>query len=272
MAHVDVSHLRYVLPNGRVLLDDVSFRVGEGAKAALIGANGTGKTTLLRILAGELTANGGTAVSSGGLGVMPQFIGSITDGSDVRDLLLSVAPTPVRTAAAALDRAELAMMDNDDERTQLAYAEALARWTDVGGYDAEHGWDACCTAALRQHYERVRYRAVVTLSGGEQKRLVLEALLRGPDGMLLLDEPDNYLDQRSDPIIGLTSGFAGHKQHTCIACRTRSRYRRCSTPTTSAPSSTRGYCGWPPNARLTRPAPSTGWVSNSSSTGATPRA
>ena len=137
MAHVDVSHLRYVLPNGRVLLDDVSFRVGEGAKAALVGANGTGKTTLLRILAGELTADVGAAVSSGGLGVMPQFIGSISDGRDVRDLLLSVAPAPVRDAAAALDAAELAMMHEDDERAELGYADALARWTDVGGYDAE---------------------------------------------------------------------------------------------------------------------------------------
>jgi ATPase subunit of ABC transporter with duplicated ATPase domains len=194
MAHVDVSRLRYVLPNGRVLLDDASFRVGEGAKAALVGANGTGKTTLLRILAGELTPDRGTAVSSGGLGVMPQFIGSISGGHDVRDLLLSVAPEPVRDAAAALDRAELAMMDADDERTQLAYAHALTHWSDIGGYDAEHGWDACCSAALGQSYERVRYRDVATLSGGEQKRLVLEALLRGPDGMLLLDEPDNYLD------------------------------------------------------------------------------
>lgn len=91
---------------------------------------------------------------------MPQFIGSIDDGSDVRGLLLSVAPAPVRAAAAALDRAELAMMESDDERTQLAYAQALTDWTDVGGYDAEHGWDACCTAALGQHYEWVRHRDV----------------------------------------------------------------------------------------------------------------
>jgi ATPase subunit of ABC transporter with duplicated ATPase domains len=194
MAHVDVSHLHFTLPNGRVLLDDVSFRVGEGAKAALVGANGTGKTTLLRILGGELTPDSGTAVTSGGLGVMPQFIGSIDDGTDVRALLLSVAPPGVRDAAARLDRAELAMMESDDEAIQLAYADALARWTDAGGYDAEHVWDACCTAAIGHHYERVRHRDVATLSGGEQKRLVLEALLRGPDQMLLLDEPDNYLD------------------------------------------------------------------------------
>jgi len=55
-------------------------------------------------------------------------------------------------------------------------------------------WDACCLAALGSGYEQRRWREVGTLSGGEQKRLVLEALLRGPADVLLLDEPDNYLD------------------------------------------------------------------------------
>ena len=52
MGHVDIANLRYELPDGRVLLDDVSFRVGDGAKVALVGANGSGKTTLLRMIAG----------------------------------------------------------------------------------------------------------------------------------------------------------------------------------------------------------------------------
>ena len=55
-------------------------------------------------------------------------------------------------------------------------------------------WDTCTVAALGVPYERAQCREVRTLSGGEQKRLVLEALLRGPDEVLLLDEPDNYLD------------------------------------------------------------------------------
>ncbi len=55
-------------------------------------------------------------------------------------------------------------------------------------------WDACTTTALGIPYARARFRALATLSGGEQKRLALEALLRGPDEVLLLDEPDNYLD------------------------------------------------------------------------------
>ncbi len=76
----------------------------------------------------------------------------------------------------------------------MAYAAALAEWGDVGGYDAEVLWDVCTTEALGISFDRCRERTVDSLSGGEQKRLVLEALLRGPDQVLLLDEPDNYLD------------------------------------------------------------------------------
>src|SRR6202012_6301604 len=63
-----------------------------------------------------------------------------------------------------------------------------------GGYHAEALWDICTMAALGMPYDKAQWRSVNTLSGGEQKRLVLEALLRGPDEVLLLDEPDNYLD------------------------------------------------------------------------------
>jgi ATPase subunit of ABC transporter with duplicated ATPase domains len=194
VGHVDVQHVSFHLPDGRPLLDDVSFRVGDGAKAALVGANGAGKTTLLKIVTGDLDPHEGTIARSGGLGVMRQFIGSVRDGSTVRDLLVSVSPARVRTASAALDAAELAMMESDDERTQLRYAAALADFADAGGYDAEVLWDVCTTHALGVPFERARWREVRTLSGGEQKRLVLEALLRGPDEVLLLDEPDNYLD------------------------------------------------------------------------------
>jgi ATPase subunit of ABC transporter with duplicated ATPase domains len=194
MGHLDLSAVGYHLPDGRVLLDDVSFRVGEGAVVALVGPNGSGKTTLLRIIAGDLTPTSGTLSRSGGLGVMRQFIGSIRDGSTVRDLLFSLVPPRLRSAVAEVDRLELALMDTDDERTQLAYAQALADYADAGGYDAEVRFDACCTEALGVEYDRVKWREVATLSGGEQKRLALEALLRGTDEVLLLDEPDNYLD------------------------------------------------------------------------------
>jgi len=86
------------------------------------------------------------------------------------------------------------MMEREEEPVQLRYAQALADWADVGGYEAETLWDVCTTAAVGTAFERAQWRDVRTLSGGEQKRLVLEALLRGPDDVLLLDEPDNYLD------------------------------------------------------------------------------
>jgi ATPase subunit of ABC transporter with duplicated ATPase domains len=206
VGHVEAAHLSHALPDGRVLLDDVSFRVGDGITAALIGPNGAGKTTLMRLVAGDLTPQAGSVTSSGGLGVMRQFVGGIPDAGDpggvvppgqhatVRDLLLSIAPPRVLAAAARLDAAELVMMQRDDESAQLRYAAALAEWGDAGGYDAEVHWDACAVAALGTPYERCRWREVRTLSGGEQKRLVLESLLRGTTEVLLLDEPDNYLD------------------------------------------------------------------------------
>ena len=256
MGHVEAAHISHILPDGRVLLDDVSFRVGDGIKAALIGPNGAGKTTLLRLIAGDSAAQAGTVTSSGGLGVMRQFVGGLAgagpaagplgdrpragaaagpdgdrpragagagpavgpdgDGggtvaeaasaqadqgvsrleneSTVHDLLVSVAPRRIQEAAARLDAAELAMMERDDEPTQLRYAAALTEWGDAGGYEAEVHWDACCTAALGIPYDRCRWREVHTLSGGERKRLVLESLLRGKAEVLLLDEPDNYLD------------------------------------------------------------------------------
>ncbi|MFI0912151.1 ABC-F family ATP-binding cassette domain-containing protein [Streptomyces abikoensis] len=194
MGHVEAAHLEYDLPDGRRLLDDVSFRVGEGAAVALVGANGAGKTTLLRLISGELKPHGGSVTVSGGLGVMPQFVGSVRDDRTVRDLLVSVTQPGIRQAARAVDEAEVAIMERDDEAAQMAYAQALSDWAEARGYEAETTWDMCTMAALGVPYEKAQWRQVRTLSGGEQKRLVLEALLRGTDEVLLLDEPDNYLD------------------------------------------------------------------------------
>ncbi|MFI2351314.1 ABC-F family ATP-binding cassette domain-containing protein [Streptomyces sp. NPDC019443] len=194
MGHLEAAHLEYYLPDGRVLLGDASFRVGEGAVVALVGANGAGKTTLLRLMAGELQPHGGTVSVSGGLGVMRQFVGSVRDERTVRDLLVSVGQPRIREAARAVDAAEHLIMTVDDEAAQMKYAQALSDWAEARGYEAETVWDMCTMAALGVSYEKAQWRHVRTLSGGEQKRLVLEALLRGPDEVLLLDEPDNYLD------------------------------------------------------------------------------
>jgi ATPase subunit of ABC transporter with duplicated ATPase domains len=194
MGYVDLAGIGHTLSDGRVLLDDVNFRVGEGAKTALVGANGAGKTTLLRLVAGDLTPQSGTIARIGGLGVMRQFIGSVRDATTVQDFLVGLAPADVRKGWDDLQASELTLMDRDDERAQLAYAHELAHWGDVGGYDIEVLWDTVTVAAIGVPYDRCKYREISTLSGGEQKRLALEVLLRGRDEVLLLDEPDNYLD------------------------------------------------------------------------------
>ena len=117
---------------------DVSFRVGDGAKVALVGANGAGKTTLLRMVAGDLDPHEGSIGRSGGLGVMRQFV-----GVGARRLV-GARPAGVGRAAAPCARPprrsrrpSCAMMERDDERTQMRYAQALADWADAGGYEAE---------------------------------------------------------------------------------------------------------------------------------------
>ena len=125
MGYVDVSGVRHTLPDRRVLLDDVNFRVGDGVRAALVGENGAGKTTLLRIIAGDLIPEAGSVARTGGLGVMRQFIGSVRDDTTVQRLLVDLSPPAVREAWDAVEAAELALMETDDERGQMAYAHAL---------------------------------------------------------------------------------------------------------------------------------------------------
>ncbi len=194
MGYIDVSGVSLTLPDGRPLLDEVTFRVGAGSTSALIGPNGAGKTTLLRIIRGELAPEAGVVTIDGGLGVMDQFVGHGEAGQTVQELLIRVAPRRIRSAAEALEAAENALIERDEHDTQMAYASAISEYADAGGYEHETVWDQCTVAALGVPYERARYRELTSLSGGEQKRLALEALLRGPDEVLLLDEPDNYLD------------------------------------------------------------------------------
>ena len=204
MGYVDVAGLRHVLPDGRVLFEDVSFRVGEGAKVALVGPNGAGKTTLLRFIAGDLPVREGAIARVGGLGVMHQFIGMQRPdmplrgpggGTTLAELALSLAPPPLREAGQRLAAAEAAISGPDaTEKAHLRYANALTAWGDVGGYELEVVFDTVSVAVLGLPWDQSRTRPVHTLSGGQQKRFALDLLLRGTDEVLLLDEPDNFLD------------------------------------------------------------------------------
>jgi ATPase subunit of ABC transporter with duplicated ATPase domains len=202
VGYIDVVGVGHTLPDGRRLFGEVSFRVGEGAKVALIGPNGAGKTTLLRMVAGDLPVKEGTVARSGGLGVMRQFIGMVADQTTLAALALALMPPPLRAAGERLATAEQAMHQAERRgkfssaaaKTQVAYADALAGWGEAGGYDAEVLFDTVSVVVLDQPWDKSRQRPVRTLSGGQQKRFALDLLLRGTDEVLLLDEPDNFLD------------------------------------------------------------------------------
>ena len=194
MGFVDLSGVRYGLSDGRVLFDGVSFRVGEGAKVALIGANGAGKTTLLNIVTGVLAPDAGTVSQAGGLGVMRQLVGMREGERPLRDLAVGLAPPQVKAVAARLAKAESRLAGGETEKDQLAYAQALADWGEAGGYEFDVLCDTVAVAILGRPWESVKNRPLRTLSGGEQKRFALQLLLQGRDEVLVLDEPDNFLD------------------------------------------------------------------------------
>ena len=202
MGFIDVSGVTYALNDGHQLLDGATFRVGEGDKVALIGANGTGKTTLLRMITGELKPDKGVINHSGGMGVMRQLIGMREGEQTLSQLALSLTSPRLEAlgqqfidAEAALHRIEKrGKFSNQAEKAQLNYAQAMADWVESGGYDFDVRCDVVSVQLLHTPWEEAKTRPLNTLSGGEQKRFALELLLQGPDEVLVLDEPDNFLD------------------------------------------------------------------------------
>lgn len=193
MGSIEANSLSYALPGGRVLFKDVNFKVGDGHHVALVGINGIGKSTLFRLIAGDIEAKSGHVRVDGRSGIMRQFADR-DPKMTVRRFLLSYMADAVQRAAGELADAECAVEENASPEANLRYANALSRWGEVGGYDAEVLWEQCTTAAFGRSIEEVGHRPVATLSGGEQKRLALEALFRSDADVLLLDEPDNFLD------------------------------------------------------------------------------
>lgn len=180
--------------NGHLVLDAVSCSLATGERTGIVGENGSGKTTLLRLLAGQERPDQGEIVVSaeGGVGHLAQEAGlpphltvqQVVDG----------ALSELRAVEDRMRRLEAAMADGD-ESGLAEYGELLTSFELRGGYDAE----ARVERALHGlGLERLpRQRAVGALSGGEQVRLRLAALLAAAPEVLLLDEPTNHLDDNA---------------------------------------------------------------------------
>ena len=193
MGHVVVSRLAYAHPGGELLFCDVSFRVSEGRHVGLVGANGVGKSTLFRVLAGALSADEGDVSVGGIVGYMSQDIGVADERRTVRELLLSLAPLAVRLAGERMLRHESQLAAGDVD-AGMKLGSAIADWSVLGGYELEGQWDAACRRIVGVGFDELADRPAVTLSGGERKQLVLDVLFRSDADVLLLDEPDNFLD------------------------------------------------------------------------------
>jgi len=195
VSHVVVSNLAYAHPGGDLLFSEVSFRIAPGRHVGLVGANGVGKSTLVRVLAGLLPADDGD-VDIGAFAFMAQDVGVGRDsGRTVRELLLEPAPARLRSAGERIVAAECELAAGADPAgAGMRLGEAIGDWSELGGYELEGRWDAACRRIVRAGLDEVGPRLTSELSGGERKRLVLEVLFSSEAPVLLLDEPDNFLD------------------------------------------------------------------------------
>ncbi len=193
MGHVVVSRVAYAHPGGELLFSEVSFRVSPGEHAGLVGVNGVGKTTLLKMLSGALSPDDGEVSVGGIAGYMSQDVGVADGAVSVRGLLLSLAPRAVRLAGEQVLEYE-SQLARGDAAAGMKLGAAIADWSALGGYELEGQWDAACRRIIRTSFAELADRPAVTLSGGERKRLVLDVLFASDADVLLLDEPDNFLD------------------------------------------------------------------------------
>jgi len=178
----------------RVLFDGVSFVVNDREKVALIGDNGSGKTTILRIIASEDEADSGAVSLEAGatVGYLPQDVDLPLDAP----LILSTACGSDETLALAMELAHVQRSihanEAHDARLGERYAELSHRYDTLGGFQAEAEAKGIL-AGLGFTQEDLEKR-ISTLSGGQKTRAALAKLLLQSPDLLLLDEPTNHLD------------------------------------------------------------------------------
>lgn len=171
---LNIHDLSYVHPNREVLFTNVNLSLAAGAKAALIGHNGTGKSTLMRLIAGELAPASGSVAAASRPYVVPQHFGNYDGMTIAQALGVDRKITALRAILSGdLSDANYAAL-SDDWDIEERVAAALERWG-LGGYDPG--------------------RSLATMSGGEKTRAFLAGIDIHDPALILMDEPTNHLDR-----------------------------------------------------------------------------
>jgi ATPase subunit of ABC transporter with duplicated ATPase domains len=168
-----VKNLSYVHPDRESLFGNISFSVAKGQKVSLTGDNGTGKSTLLQIIAGELEASSGEISIDGNLYYVPQHFGQFGSMTVAEALRINKKTNALRAILEGNASEENFALLEDDWAVEERVSAAFSSW----------GLQDICLA-----------RRMDTLSGGEKTKLFLSGIDIHSPSVILMDEPTNHLD------------------------------------------------------------------------------
>lgn len=192
MVDISVKNVNKFFVIGENLLEDLSFDIQEGERVAILGRNGCGKTTLFKILTGEMDYDGGEVYVNPNkkLGLISQ-IPHFPAGYTVEDVLRS-AFTELTSAKRKMEALEQAMTQGATAEQLREYDALVNRFQSGGGYDMDVDVDKICNGLGITAEQRPQL--FDSLSGGEKTRINLARLLLEKTDILLLDEPTNHLE------------------------------------------------------------------------------
>ena len=195
MIDISVKNLTKFFVIGENLLEGLSFEVQEGECVAILGRNGCGKTTLFKILTGEMDYDDGEIYVNPNkkLGLISQ-IPKFPEGWTVEEVLRS-AYLPLLRTKERMTLLEQEMASGATDAQLREYDSLVNRFQAGGGYDMDVNTDKVCNGLGISKAQRKQPFA--SLSGGEKTRMNLARLLLEKTDILLLDEPTNHLDLRS---------------------------------------------------------------------------
>ena len=189
-------HQLEVRVGARLLMENVSFRVGAGDKVGLVGRNGAGKTTLTKVLAGDVLPASGSVNNTGEIGYLPQDPRVGDPETITRDRILSARG--LDDAVRRMRDAEVQMASDDPDVRDKAFRRFQRAQDELdagGGYAAET--EALQIAQSLGIADRLMDQPLGTLSGGQRRRVELARILFSSAEVLILDEPTNHLDADS---------------------------------------------------------------------------